>query len=95
MTIKPLHDHIVIEYVEAEEEKSTSSIILPSSSKEKPKFATVVAVGSGEMDDGTTKPMIVNVGDKVVIGNYAGTSVKLEDKNYSIIRMSDVLAVIE
>lgn len=95
MTIKPLHDHIVIEYVEIEEEKPASSIILPNANKEKPKFATVVAVGSGEMDDGTKKSMIVKTGDKVVTGNYAGTSVKLEGKNYSIVRMSDVLAVIE
>ena len=94
MTIKPLADRVVIKMVEAEE-TTKSGIILAGSAKEKPSVAEVVAVGNGGVVDGKEIKMELKVGDKVLISKYAGTEVKLDGVEYTILRQSDVLAVVE
>ena len=94
MTIKPLADRVVIQMVESEE-TTQSGIVLPGSAKEKPQVAQVVAVGPGAVVDGKVVPMEVRIGDKVLISQYAGTTVKLDGKENIIVRQSDILAVVE
>ncbi len=94
MTIKPLADRVVIQMVESEE-TTQSGIVLPGSAKEKPQVAEVVAVGPGAVVDGKVVPMEVKIGDKVLISQYAGTTVKLDGKENIIVRQSDILAVVE
>ncbi len=94
MTIKPLADRVVIKMLEAEE-TTKSGIILTSAAQEKPQVAEVIAVGPGGVVDGKDIVMEVNVGDKVLISKYAGTQVKVEDEEYTILRQSDILAKVE
>ncbi|HAJ77901.1 MAG TPA: co-chaperone GroES [Clostridiales bacterium] len=94
MKIKPLLDKVVLEQIEPEE-KTESGILLPSSSKEKPAIAKVVAVGEGGFVDGYEVKMLVKVGDKVLYSKYAGSDVKIENKDYIVIKQADILAVIE
>ncbi len=94
MNIKPLFDRVVLKKIEAEEETTASGLILPDSAKEKPEYAEVVAVGPGiEGDDGVK--MVVQVGDRVIVSKYAGTDVKIDDVEYSILRQDDILALVE
>ncbi len=90
MNIKPLMDRVVIKMVEAEE-TTKSGIILAGSAKEKPQVAQVVAVGPGKSD----VTMGVKVDDKVLISKYCGTEVKLDGTDYIIVKMEDILAVVE
>lgn len=93
--IRPLGDRVVLEPVEREE-KTASGIILPDSAKEKPQEGRVVAVGAGRLDDnGNRVAMEVKEGDTVIYSKYAGTEVKYGDKEYLVLRESDILAVIE
>ena len=94
MTVKPLGDRVVIKNVEAEE-TTKSGLILTSAAKEKPQRAEVLAVGPGGMVDGNQVEMIVKAGQSVLVGKYSGSKVKLEDVEYTIVRQSDILAVIE
>lgn len=94
MTIKPLSDRVVLKTVEAEE-TTKSGIILTSAAKEKPEIAVVVAVGPGGKVDGNEVEMFVKVGDKVITAKYAGTEVKVDGEEYSIVRQSDILAIVE
>lgn len=94
MKLKPLADRVVIKSTEAEEVVK-GGIILPGSAKEKPQMAEVVAVGPGGIIDGKEIAMYVKVGDKVIYSKYAGTEVKLDDKEYIIVRQNDILAVVE
>ncbi len=94
MNIKPLADRVVIKMTEAEE-TTKSGIILASASKEKPQIAEVVAVGPGGMVDGEKVEMYLKVGDKVLLSKYAGTEVKVDDVEYTILRQSEVLAIVE
>ncbi len=94
MNIKPLADRVVIKMTEAEE-TTKSGIILASASKEKPQVAEVVAVGPGGMVDGEKVEMYLKVGDKVLLSKYAGTEVKVDDVEYTILRQSEVLAIVE
>ena len=95
MTIKPLADRVVIKLVEAEE-KTKSGIILTATAQEKPQIAEVIAVGPGKTgDDGAIVPVALKVGDRVIAAKYAGTEVKLDGVEYTIISEKDVLAVIE
>ena len=94
MTIKPLADRIVIKMVEAEE-KTKSGIILAAAAQEKPEIAEVVAVGPGGIVDGNEVEMTLKIGDKVLISKYAGTEVKVDGVEYSIVRQADVLAIVE
>ena len=94
MTIKPLADRVVIKMTEAED-TTKSGLILAAASKEKPQVAEVVAVGPGGIVDGEKVEMYLNVGDKVLLSKYAGTEVKVDDVEYTILRQSDVLAIVE
>ncbi len=94
MTIKPLADRVVIKMVEAEE-TTKSGIILAGSAKEKPQVAEIVAVGPGGIVDGNEVKMYVSVGDKVLISKYAGTEVKIDGIEYTILKQSDILAIVE
>ena len=94
MTIKPLADRVVVKQAEIEE-TSKGGIILPGSAKEKPQVAEVVAVGPGGIVDGNELKMLVKVGDKVITSKYAGTEVKCDGVEYSIVRQSDILAIVE
>ena len=94
MTIKPLGDRIVLEAIE-KEEKTASGIVLPDTAKEKPQEGRVVAVGTGRWENGQRIALEVKVGDHVIFSKYAGTEVKLGDKEYLILRESDVLAIVE
>ncbi|MCI9406330.1 MAG: co-chaperone GroES [Oscillospiraceae bacterium] len=94
MTIKPLADRIVIKMVEAEE-TTKSGIILAGSAKEKPQIAEVVAVGPGGVVDGKEVKMYLKSGDRVLMSKYAGTEVKVDGQEYTILRQDDVLAIVE
>ncbi len=94
MSIKPLADRVVIKMVEAEE-STKSGIILAGSAKEKPQVAEVVAVGPGGNVEGKEVEMYVKVGDRVLTSKYSGTEVKLDGQEYTIVRQSDILAVVE
>lgn len=94
MTIKPLADNVVIKATEAEE-TTKSGIVLTSASKEKPQIAEVIAVGPGGTVDGKEVKMTVSVGDKVIAAKYSGTDVKVNDTEYTILRQSDILAIVE
>ncbi len=94
MTIKPLADRVVIKMVEAEE-TTKSGIILAGAAKEKPQVAQIIAVGPGGVVDGKEIKMEVKVGDKVLISQYAGTTVKLDGEENIIVRQGDILAIVE
>lgn len=95
MTIKPLADKVVTRLTEAEE-TTKSGIILTAAAKEKPQVAEVIAVGPGAYDkNGNLIPMTVKVGDKVLVAKYSGTDVKLDGEEYSIVSLSDILAIVE
>ena len=94
MKLKPLADRGVLKQNKAEE-RTASGIFLTSSAQEKPEVYEVVEVGPGGLVDGNEVKMIVSAGEKVLVGKYSGTKVKLEDVEYTIVRQSDILAVIE
>ncbi|MCX8129180.1 MAG: co-chaperone GroES [Clostridia bacterium] len=95
MKIKPLGDRVVIKMLESEE-TTKSGIVLPGSAKEKPQVAEIVAVGPGTVTEtGKEIKMEVKVGDKVLISKYAGTEVKFDGQEYTILKQSDILAVVE
>jgi len=94
MNIKPLGDRVVIKKLEAEE-KTKGGIVLPSQAKEQPQIAEVVAVGPGGVVDGKEIKMEVKVGDKVIFSKYAGTEIKYDGQEYTILRQNDILAVVE
>ena len=94
MKIKPLADRVVIKMVEAEE-TTKSGIIHTVNAKEKPQIAEIVEVGPGGMVDGNEVKMTLKVGQKVLASKYAGTEVKLDGQEYTILRQSDILAVVE
>lgn len=94
MNIKPLGDRVVIKKVEAEE-TTKSGIVLPGSAKEQPQMAEVVAVGPGGVVEGKEVTMEVKVGDKVIFSKYAGTEVKYDGEEYTILRQNDILAIVE
>ena len=91
MNIKPLGDRVVIKMLESEE-TTKSGIVLPGSAQEKPQLAEIIAVGPGGMVDGKEVKMEVVVGDKVLMSKYAGTEVKIDNCEYTILRQSDILA---
>lgn len=94
MKLKPLADRVVLKQNEAEE-RTSSGIFLTASAQEKPEVYEVVEVGPGGMVDGNEVEMIVKAGEKVLVGKYSGTKVKLDDVEFTIVRQSDILAVIE
>ena len=94
MTIKPLLDRVVLQVEEAEQ-TTKSGIVLSTAAQEKPQFAKIVAVGPGGVVDGKEVTMYVKVGDKVIASKYAGTEVKIDGEEYTIVRQSDILATVE
>lgn len=94
MKLTPLADRVLLRPVEAME-TTASGIILSTANKEKPVISEVVAVGPGGMVDGNEVKMVVKVGDKVVVAKYSGTEVKLDEQEYSIVRQSDILAIVD
>ena len=94
MTIKPFFDKIVVKAVEAET-KTSSGLFLPDSAKEKPQTAIVIAVGPGGVIEGKEIQMQVKKGDKILYNKYSGNDFKIDDQEVTIIKQSDVLAVIE
>ncbi len=94
VTIKPLHDRVVVERVEAEE-KTASGIVLPGAAAEKPDMGVVVAVGEGKLlDNGTRHALSVKAGDRVLFGKYSGQAVKLDGKEVLVMREDDILAIV-
>ena len=94
MKLTPLADRVVLKAMEAEE-TTKSGIILAPAAKEKPSVAEVVAVGPGGMVDGKEVVMTVKVGDKVITDKYAGTTVKMDDEELTIVRLADILAIVD
>ena len=94
MNVKPLFDKVVVESLEMEE-KTQSGFYLPTASQEKQQMAKVVAVGPGGMVDGKEVEMQVKVGDKILYSKYAGSEFKIDGKELTIIRQSDILAIVE
>ena len=95
MKIRPLYDRIVVKRLE-EQEQVQGGIIIPDTAKEKPMEAEVVAVGEGKFDDnGKRIPMSVKAGDRVLIGKYSGTEVKINDIGHVIVREDEVLAIVK
>jgi chaperonin GroES len=94
MNIKPLGERVVIKVLESEE-KTKSGILLPDTAKEKPQMGKIIAVGPGKvLDNGQKMAPEVKVGDKVLFAKYAGTEVKLDEEEYTVLKESDILAVI-
>jgi chaperonin GroES len=95
MALRPLHDRILVQRIEEEEQK-VGGIIIPDSAKEKPQQGKVIAVGAGKADkDGKRIPLDVKDGDKILFGKYSGQEVRVDGEDYLIMREDEVLAVIE
>ena len=94
MTVKPLFDKVVVESLE-QEEKTGSGFIIPSKAQEKQAMAKIVAVGPGGVVDGKEIVMQVKVGDTILYSKYAGSEFKVDGKELTIIRQSDILAIVE
>ena len=94
MKLYPLQDRVVVKLVEAEE-TTKSGIILTGAAKEKPQVAEVVAVGPGIAEGDNKVTMEVKVGDKVITSKYAGTEVKMDGEEYTIVKQSDILAIVK
>ena len=95
MKIRPLFDRILAKRL-AEEDKTSGGLFIPDTAKEKPLEASVVAVGSGKLlENGKIQPLAVHVGDKVLIGKYTGSEVKLDGEDHIILREDDILAILD
>ncbi len=94
MNIKPLADNVVIKPTQAEE-TTKSGIVLTLTAKEKPQIAEVVAVGPGGIVDGKDVVMTLKVGDKVIAAKYSGTEIKIDGEEYTILKQSEILAIVE
>jgi chaperonin GroES len=96
MKVRPLRDRILVERVEEAEQRSIGGIIIPDTAREKPQQGRVVAVGKGRVNDkGEVFPLDVKTGDTILFGKYAGSEIKIEGKEYLIIREDEVLGVAE
>jgi chaperonin GroES len=95
MNIRPLHDRVVIRRLE-EERTTAGGIVIPDTATEKPIQGEVIAVGNGKiLDNGEQRPLDVKVGDRVLFGKYSGTEVKLDGKDFLVMREDDIMGVIE
>ena len=95
MNIRPLHDRVLVKRIE-QDEQVRGGIIIPDTAKEKPQEAEVIAVGPGKLDeDGKRMPMDVKKGDRILVGKYSGSEIKIEDEDYVILREDEILAVIK
>jgi len=93
MNFKPLHDRVLVERIESEE-KTAGGIIIPDTAKEKPIEGRVVAIGSGRIEDGKLVPLDVKAGDRILFGKWSGTEVKLDGKDFLVMKESDVMGII-
>jgi chaperonin GroES len=94
VNIRPLHDRVLVKRME-QQEQVRGGIIIPDTAKEKPQEAEVVAVGPGKLtDDGKRSPMDVQAGDRILMGKYSGSEIKIEENDYVILREDEILAVI-
>ena len=94
VNIRPLHDRVLARRIE-EQEQVRGGIIIPDTAKEKPQEAEVIAVGPGKFgDDGARQQMDVNAGDRVLIGKYSGSEIKIDEEDYVILREDEILAVL-
>jgi chaperonin GroES len=94
MKVKPLYDRVLVKRIE-EKEQQRGGIIIPDSAKEKPMEGKIIAVGSGRVDKGKKMPLEVKVGDRILFGKYAGTEIKIEDKEHVILKEDEILGVIQ
>jgi chaperonin GroES len=95
MTVRPLHDRLLIKRVE-EKETIKGGIIIPDTAKEKPQEGEVIAVGNGKKtEEGKIVPLDVKAGDRILFGKYSGTEIKIDDQEYLILREDEVLGVLE
>lgn len=94
MKIRPLYDRLVVERKE-DEHTTSSGIVIPDTAKERPTRGVVVAVGTGKLEDGKLRALAVKIGDVVLIGKYSGTEVKVDGKEFVVLREDDVMAVVE
>ncbi len=95
MKVQPLHDRILLKRVDAKQEKR-GGIIIPDTAKEKPMEGKVIAVGAGRVEkDGKRIPLEVKVGDKVLVGKYSGTEIKIDDVEHVILREDEILGIIK
>ncbi len=93
--IRPLHDRVLVKRLESDEEQVRGGIIIPDTAKEKPQEAEVVAVGPGKLtEEGKRQPMDVKAGDRILIGKYSGSEIKIDDDDYVILREDEILAVV-
>ena len=96
MALRPLHDRILVQRIEEDEEQKVGGIIIPDSAKEKPQQGKVIAVGAGKADkDGKRMPLDVKDGDLILFGKYSGQEIKVDGEEYLIMREDEVLGVIE
>ncbi|HSX20690.1 MAG TPA: co-chaperone GroES [Gammaproteobacteria bacterium] len=93
VTIRPLHDRVIIERIE--ERTTQGGIVIPETSGDKPQRGRVTATGPGKVDNGTLQKLDVKVGDEVLFGKYSGTEVKVDGKNLLVMREEDIMGVIE
>ncbi len=95
MKVRPLYDRILIKRLDTEE-KTKGGIIIPETVKEKPQEGKVISVGKGKLlDDGSTRPLDVKVGDRILFGKYGGTEINIEGDEYLILREEEILAVFQ
>tara|TARA_B100000676_G_C17695391_1_gene638499 strand:- start:319 stop:615 length:297 start_codon:yes stop_codon:yes gene_type:complete len=94
INIRPLSDRVLVKRLDEAEEQSVGGIIIPDTAKEKPQEAEVVAIGPGRLEDGNRVAPEVSKGDKVLIGKYSGTEVKVDGDDYLIMREDDILAIV-
>jgi chaperonin GroES len=95
VNIRPLHDRVLIKRLESDEEQVRGGIIIPDTAKEKPQEAEVVAVGPGKIqDNGERQAMDVKAGDRILVGKYSGSDIKIDDEDYVILREDEILAVV-
>ncbi len=95
MSIKPLHDRVLIKRLDADEEEIRGGIVIPDTAKEKPQEGEVVAVGEGKvLEGGETVKMSVKEGDRILFGKYSGTEVKIDDEEYLIMREDEILGIL-
>ena len=95
MKVKPLYDRLLVKRIEEKEQKR-GAIIIPDTAKEKPMEGKVIAIGSGRIEkDGSRSKLEVKVGDRILFGKYAGTEIKIDDKDHVILREEEVLGVIQ
>lgn len=95
MTVRPLHDRALVRRIKTEEQQR-GGIIIPDTAQEKPQEADVAAVGPGKMnEDGSRSPLDIKVGDRVLLGKYSGSEVKIDDEDFLILREDEILAVVE